>query len=184
LRPDFPGTHLVLCRQYLSEPRDPVRAIQEGKAAVEQEPQNLAYQADLGMAFINLDLEKQAKAIGERLASLAGTPQEKEIAASYGARLAEYLERKSRPAARVSLPAPESAPPAPAAPPVQVPTLKFSLSSYYAPLGQEVIQLVSEGKHEVAIRKVEKALAAASNAYDRKALQTLLDTLRGKRKLK
>jgi tetratricopeptide (TPR) repeat protein len=181
LHPDFPGTHLMLCRQYLSEPRDPVRAIQEGKAAVEGEPQNLAYQADLGMAFMSLDMEKQAKAIGEQLASLAGTPQEKQVSASYGARLAEYLERKSRPAARVSPPTPDPAPTAPTAPPGPIPALKFSLPSYYAPLGQEVIQLVSEGKQEVAIRKVGKALAAATNAYDRKALQTLLDTLRGKR---
>jgi hypothetical protein len=182
-RPDFPGTHLVRCRQYLSEPRDPVRAIQEGKAAVEGEPQNLAYQADLGLAFINLDMEKQAKALGEQLASLAGTRQEKQIAASYGALLAEYLERKSRPPARVSLPTPDPGPPAPTVP-GQIPALKFSLPSYYAPLGQEVIQLVREGKPEIAIRKVEKAVAAATNAYDRKALQTLLDTLRGKRKSK
>jgi hypothetical protein len=181
LRPDFPGTHLALCRQYTNEPRDPVRAIQEGKAAVRLEPQNLAYQADLGMAYINLDMELQAKAMGGQLASLANTPHGKQIAASYGTMLAQYLERKTRPTAQGPTSGSDPTSPPLMTAPSPVPAIKFSLPTYYAPLGREVLQLVSEGKQEVAIRKVEMAIAVATNAYDRRALQTLLDTLRGKR---
>jgi tetratricopeptide (TPR) repeat protein len=184
LRPDFPGTHLALSRLYLTEPRDPVRAIQEGKAAVGLEPQNLAHRADLGVAFINLDMETQAKAMGEQLVELARTPQEKQIAASYGALLAQYLEQKFKPAAQISPPAPDPAPLIPTTPPSQGQTIKFSLPSYYAPLGREVLQLVREGKLEVAIGRVEKALAAATNDYDGKALRTLLKDLRGRLKPK
>ena len=56
--------------------------------------------------------------------------------------------------------------------------LKFSLPTHLAPLGGEVLQLVSQGKDAEAIRKVEKALAQAQTAYDRKVLRTLLTTLR------
>ena len=181
LRPDFPGTHVGLCRQYASEPKDPARAIQEGRAAMALEPQNLGYRAELGLAFMRLDMAAEAEAIGEQLSNLARSPQEQQVAASYGIVLTQYLERASRPAPGVTKPVQEPDPGPPPAPSSRSVPIKFSLPSYYAPLGREVLLLISDGKPETAIRKVEQARAAATNDYDRRVLQTLLDTLRGRR---
>ena len=181
LRPDFPGTHVGLCRQYASEPKDPARAIQEGRAAMALEPQNLGYRAELGLAFLRLDMAAEAEAIGEQLSNLARSPQEQQVAASYGIVLTQYLERASRPTPGVTKPVQEPDPGPPPAPSSRSVPIKFSLPSYYAPLGREVLLLISDGKPETAIRKVEQARAAATNDYDRRVLQTLLDTLRGRR---
>lgn len=176
LRPDSPGVHMALCRQYTREPRDPAKAIQEGREAVELEPQNLAHRANLGHACMNLDLEKEATAIGDQLRQLAATEQEKQMAESYATTLAQFLERrKASLAANDSEPVRGNAqPPGPTAP------LKFSLPSHLAPLGGEVMQLVAEGKTGEAIRKVEKALAQARYPYDRTVLRKLLEILRGR----
>ena len=176
LRPDFPGIHMALCRQYSWAPRDPTRALQAGREAVLQDPQVLSYRFNLGIACINLDLENDAKAIGGQLNLLAVSPEEKQMAASYAANLAEYLSRRKAPEVGRGAVSPETGgttvSPRPSGP------LKFSLPTHLAPLGGEVLQLVSAGKDAEAIRKVEKALAQAQTAYDRKVLRTLLTTLR------
>ena len=182
LRPDFPGTHLVSCREYSHEPADPERAIQEGKAAVQVEPQNLAYRAELGLAFIRLDREAPARAIGAQLKAMAATPWEKQVAEFYEGSLAHYLTRKAQaatppPGVVAAAPGPEPAqPPGVSGQPPQA--LKFSLSSAYAPLGQEVLRLVQAGRTEVAVQKVQHALAKATNDYDRKSLGALLVALK------
>jgi tetratricopeptide (TPR) repeat protein len=178
LRPDFPGIHLALCRQYAVEPRNPEKALREGTTALELDPRNLANLANLGLVCLQLGLEGQAREIGERLGRQAFTESEKRIATSYQACLAPFLER-SQEANRA--PAPPDASPGhdPTQPRhSQGPPLTFSLPAYFAPLGQEVIQLVSADRINEAIGKVETALASAKNNYDRKVLRTLLETLR------
>jgi len=179
LRPDFPGLHMALCRQYTWEPRDSARALQAGRAAVELEPQNLALRANLGLACMSLELEKEAMAIGEQLRTMAFTEEERRMAGSYAQDLERFRERLRARAAEAALRAsrPEhekgtSSTVGPVAP------VKFSLPSHLAALGQEVIQLVSRGKTPEAIRKVEQALATSKYDYDRKALRALLRTLR------
>ncbi len=179
LRPDFPGIHMALCRQYAWEPRDPAKALQEGRTAVELEPQNLANRANLGIACMNLDLENEAKTIGSQLDQLATTQDDKRIAASYASGLAQFLERRRALASANVPPVPKPAPTVGAPPPVNLgPPLKFSLPTYLAPFGNEVLRLVAEGKTDEAIRKVKEALAGAKQAYDRRVLGSLLVTLR------
>jgi tetratricopeptide (TPR) repeat protein len=174
LRPDFPGIHMALCRQYSSDPRDPKKAVQEGMKAVELEPENLANRVNLGYACMNLGLEPEAKIIGSQLEKLASTRFEKQMAESYASSLQRFLARKGAQSelAAVSLPSSGELQQRPMEP------LKFSLPSYLAPLGNEVMQLDAEGKREEAIRRVEAALAKARYAYDRKPLKALLDALR------
>lgn len=180
-RPDFPGIHMALCWEYARDAKEPQKALQEGFEAVKLEPRDLAIRMNLGAVLMRMEREADAIKIWEQLAQMAQTATERERIGAYKTQLDQFLASRalgaSRPADMGAL-EPGGSREAPAQP------LKFSLPSYYAPLGQEVIQLVSEGKQEVAIRKVEKALAAATNAYDQKALQALLDTLRGKRKPK
>lgn len=185
LRPDFPGLHMALCRQYTWEPRDPARALQEGRAAVELEPRNLALRVNLGLACISLEQEQEATAIGEQLHSLAFTEEERRMAGSYAQDLEKFGERLRARAAegalRASRPEHEQGTSSTVGP---VAPVKFSLPAHLAPLGQEVIQLVSQGKTPEAIRKVEQALAAAKCDYDRKALRALLGNLRRSAPLK
>ena len=101
------------------------------------------------------------------------------MTADYAATLASFLERMKARAAEATQQAGRSAEDSRNSRPSPGPPLKFSLPSHLAPLGQEVIQLVSQGKTPEAIRKVEKAVAAAKYDYDRKALRALLGTLRG-----
>ena len=97
LRPDFPGIHMALCRQYSRSPKDPAKAIQEGAMAVRLDPENLIYRANLGSACMDLDQEKEAKFIGDQLTRLAQTKSEKRFAEAYSLNLAQYLEqRKAR----------------------------------------------------------------------------------------
>lgn len=180
LRPDFPGIHMALCRQYAWDPRDPAKAVLEGREAVELEPQNLASRANLGIACMNLDLEGDAKTIGSQLDQLATTQEDRRIAASYASGLAQFLERRRALASASVRPIPEPASKVGAPPPVNLgPPLKFSLPTYLAPLGNEVLRLVAEGKTDEAIRKVKAALAKAHYDYDRKVLRSLLKTLQG-----
>ena len=180
LRPDFPGTHMALCRQYSFEPRDPVRAIQEGRQAVELEPSQLAHHINLAIACLNLDLEPEAQAIAAQLRRLASTEAERRLVASYESRLAAFQERKQERAPdlipHLILPEPPGQPPPikPKAP------LKFSLPDYMAPLGREVMGLLAQDRGEEAIRRVEAALAKANNEYDRRALRGLLAALKGR----
>jgi hypothetical protein len=169
---------MALCRQYAWEPRAPAKALQDGREAVELEPQNLANRANLGIACMNLDLENDAKMIGSQLDQLATTQEDRRIAASYASGLAQYLERRKA-LASASIPSvPEPAPKVGTPPPVNLgPPFKFSLPTYMAPLGNEVLRLVAEGKTDEAIRKVKAALAKAHYDYDRKVLRSLLKTL-------
>ncbi len=177
LRPDFPGTHMALCRQYSWDPSDPAEALREGRLALEAEPQNFANRANFGQACMNLGLEREAKAIGAELRNAASDARERRIAASYGLALEQFLERRKAQAA----PPGEAAPASGQAQAQVPPRLNFSLPSHLAPLGAEVMQLVSTGALEEAIQKVEQAHARASYAYDKKALRTLLDLLRTRR---
>ncbi|HJV49678.1 MAG TPA: DUF1570 domain-containing protein [Geothrix sp.] len=178
LRPDFPGLHMARCRQYADDPRDPDRALAEGRAAVEAEPQNLATRANFGSVCMSLDLEAEAKLIGQQLGRLAATSQERAMVESYTASLAQFLERRKAEALVVPPAGGHGNAPFKSSN-VALP-LKFTLSSHLAPLGQEVMRLAGEGKTQEAIRRVEKALAKADNAYDRKTLRSLLDTLRAR----
>ena len=180
LRPDFPGIHMALCRQYSFEPRDPARALQEGRRAVELEPNQLAHRINLGVACLNLDLEAEAQAIAAQLRRLASSEAERRLVASYESRLAAFLERKQERVPDLMpdliLPGPPGQPP-PVKPTVP---LKFSLPDYMAPLGREVMGLLAQDRDAEAIRRVEAALAKAGNDYDRKALRGLLAALKGR----
>jgi hypothetical protein len=177
LRPDFPGIHMALCRQYSLEPRDPVRALQEGRQAVEAEPNQLGYRLNLGIACVNLDLEAEARAIGEQLQRLALSPAERQIAQSYAETLARYLAGKQ---AQSLAELPPGAATGPALRTRPVAPLKFSLPAHLAPLGQEVTGLVAQDRPGEAIARVEAVLAKAGNDYDRKALRGLLAALKGR----
>jgi len=177
LCPDFPAIHMALCQQYASAPRDPQRALKEGRLAVELEPQDLSHRANLGIACMNLGLEAEAKVMGDQLNRLAVNPMERNLAESYARMLVQFLERRQAQTQAASGPPPGEESPLPR--PAGVARLpKFSLPSYLAGLGTEVVQLVGQDRIDEAIRKVEAAKAKARYAYDRKALQNLLDILR------
>jgi tetratricopeptide (TPR) repeat protein len=182
LRPDFPAVHMALCRQYTWDPRDPAKVVQEGRAAVNLEPKNLANLANFGSACMSLDLEKDAREVGEALQRAATTQGEKGMAQSYQQAFGAFLERRKAPAAQPPNPGGESGA-SPSTASGAMPPFKYSLPSYLAPLGQEVLQLVEEGHLDEAIQKVEKAISKARYAYDRKALKPLLESLRARRSL-
>ena len=182
LRPDFPGTSMALCLLYSWNPRDPEKALQMGRAAVELEPQDLSNLANLGVACLNLGLEKEAEDVSRRLTGLALTREQRHMAASFAASLerfrAQRAERNAEPqASGLLVPGPAGTPTSPTSPQPPEP-LRFNLPSYLAPLGREVMALVAEGRTDEAIRKVEKALASAKQAYDRRVLRSLLESLR------
>jgi tetratricopeptide (TPR) repeat protein len=180
LRPDFPGIHMALCRQYSWNPKNPTESLREGRLAIEAEPQNFANRANFGQACMNLDLEKEARLIGAELQRTAANKGERQIADSYGKILIQFLERRKAQAVLPTEPPPVPDPSQPQAGP-DLPRLRFSLPSYLAPLGTEVMRLVGVGALEEAIQKVEKAIVQAHYAYDKKALRTLLATLRARR---
>jgi len=177
LRPDFPGTLMAICQQYSWSPRDPGKALEAGRRAVALEPQNLSNLFNLGIAYMNLGFEKEAQEVGAQLTSFALTQTEKLMAETYAASLDRFRTawkaRSSEPPATGPMDAKE-----PPVHPVPVESLRFSLPSHLAPLGREVIALVGEGRTDQAMGKVEKALAAAKQDYDRQVLGSLLETLR------
>lgn len=183
LRPDFPGIHMALCRQYSWTPKNPTECMREGRLAVAAEPQNFANRANYGQALMNLDREEEAKLIGVELQRSASNEDDRRITDSYRQILDQFLERRQ---AQPVLPT-EPTPVADTSRP-QVGTdrarLKFSLPSYLAPLGTEVMQLVGAGALDEAIQRVEKAIAQAHYAYDKKALRALLATLRTRKGVK
>lgn len=179
LRPDFPGTLMAICQQYSWRPRDPDKALKAGRRAVELEPQNLSNLFNLGIAYMNLGFEKEAQEVGTQLTSSALSQTERLMAASYAESLDRFRTlwkaRSNEPPAPGPIDAKE-----PSVPPNPVESLKFSLPAHLAPLGREVIALVGEGRTDQAMRKVEKALATAKQAYDRQVLGSLLETLRNR----
>jgi len=146
---------------------------------VELEPQNLSNLFNLGIAYLNLGFEKEAQEVGTQLTSSALSQTEKLMAASYAESLDRFRTlwkaRRNEPPAPGPMEAKE-----PSVHPNPVESLKFSLPSHLAPLGREVIALVGEGRTDQATRKVEKALAAAKQDYDRQVLGSLLETLRNR----
>lgn len=175
LRPDFPDIHMALSRQY-EQQRDAAGVLREGKAGVALDPSNLFNRVNLGYACLNLDLEDEAKAIGEQLNRLARTQDERMLADRFGASLAEHLSRKrARALERLEVGGAQGSPSTVKVP--QARPLKFSLPSHLAPLGAEVLKLAAEGKVSEAVAKVQKAMAQAKYPYDRKALKALLDSL-------
>jgi tetratricopeptide (TPR) repeat protein len=180
LCPDFPATHMALCRQYTWDPRDPAKAVEEGRMAVALDPKNLTNLVNLGHICMNLDLEKDAQAIGEALNRSATSSNDQMLAKAYEHSLAVFLEGRKVSAMAPSAVnhAPDPFPHTHAGSDVSI---KFSLPSHLAPLGQEVMQLVSKGQLDEAIRKVEAALPKAHYDYDRKALRSLLKSLQARR---
>ncbi|NWJ42400.1 MAG: DUF1570 domain-containing protein [Geothrix sp.] len=177
LRPDFPGTHMALCQQYSWSPRDPDKALQAGRKAVELEPQNLSSLFNLGVACMNLGLEKEAEEVGHQLAGFAMTQVERRMAATYAASLDRFRAQRNARSNEPLVPGLVDAKELPVRP-VPLEPLKFSLPSHLASLGREVTDLVGEGRTDEAMRKVEKALAGTKQAYDRRVLGSLLETLR------
>ena len=175
LCPDFPGIHMLLCREYAREPKQAAKAIEEGRQAVELDPQNLSYRANLGYACMSLNLVPQAKAIAAQLNVLALNPLEKMLNQKYTADLKRFLDQREAKVAE-----PLSAMPTNESPSGGIESLKFRLPESLAPLGREVLHLVGDGKSLEAIKKVEAALSKARNEWDRKALQAMLDKLRTK----
>jgi tetratricopeptide (TPR) repeat protein len=176
-RPDFPGIHMALCWEYARDAKEAERALQEGFEAVKLEPRDLALRMNFGAVLMRMEREADAKKIWEQLAQMAQTVAERERIGSYKTQLDQFLARRAQGASRspgMGTPEPGGSREA------SVQPLKFSLPSYLEPLGREVLRLVSEGKTDEAIRKVEKALAEAKYPYDRKALQPLLETLRAR----
>ena len=173
LRPDHPGIHMALSRQHARDPKGALRALAEGREAVALDPGNLTYLANLGTTCLNLDLEPEAVAIGERLERLATGPKERELSAAYATALARFqaAQKVARTEGGGVAPVPEQPPAA---------RLRFSLPSHLASLGTEVQGLVAAGRTGEAIRKVEQALAKANYAYDRTSLRALLTTLRAR----
>ena len=179
LRQDFAGIHMLLCQAYSRDPRTAAKALEEGRFAVELEPWNLSHLANLGFACLSLDLEADARAIGDKLNRLASGPAEKQMARSYADSLGQFLEQKQAQADQLATP-PEMEPlrPGRPQPASQRGGLKFSLPSHLTPLGQEVLKLRLAGKTAEAIRKVQAALKRSQNDWERKILRTLLAQLK------
>lgn len=185
LRPDFPGIHIQLCFAYSIDPAKAALALEAGQRAIRLDPQNLAFRANLGIACMNLGREAEASAIADQLTKLAREPWEKAMADEYGVQLGQYLERRKAwlaEAERSRAPGPEAQPIPTTLPTASRRPLKFQLPGNLAALGQEVLKLVSEGKHAEAIGKVESTLARTKGDYDRKALGKLLEQLRAVRR--
>lgn len=181
LRPDFPGIHMLLCMEYSKDPSKAAEALEAGKLAVELEPQDLTFRANLGLAYMNLNLESQAKTIGDQLNTLARTQQEKFIADQYAVSLSHFIDRRKAQMAHIANNAGGGSTPGSTTPaPVYMPSksIKFRPSENLVPLWKEVLQLLRKGKTAEAAQKVEAALSKAQTKYDRKALQDLLDQLR------
>jgi tetratricopeptide (TPR) repeat protein len=175
LRPDYPGLHWALCRQYAEDPKAAERAIQEGIEAVKLDPGDLYLRMNFGAVLLRLDRTEAATRIGEQLDQMAQTTAERGRVAAYKAQLDDFLARRSQAATG------KGAPGADAALLDQGQPLKFSLPSNWAELGREVQLLVLQGELDQAIQKVERAVSRAGSAYEKKALNALLAQLRGRK---
>jgi tetratricopeptide (TPR) repeat protein len=182
LRPDFPGTYMALCQQYSWNPKDPDKALQAGRKAVELEPQNLSSLFNLGIVCMNLGLEKEAEEVGGQLASFALTQAEKRMAATYAASLdrfrAQRHARNDEPP--VEVPGPVEAKDLPARP-VSIEPLKFWLPDTLAGLSREVQAAVMQGRLDEAIELVKAAIPKAKGPYEKPSLKALLDHLKARK---
>ncbi len=172
LRPDSPGLHWALCWQYAEDPKLAERAIQEGIEAVRLDPRDLFLRMNFGTLLMRLDRPEDATRIWEQLNQMAQTAAEQRRVATYKSQLEDYLARRTQAATDQAAQGTDQAPS------VVVQPLKFSLPSNWAELGRAVQQLVLQGELDQAIRKVEQAVARAGSAYEKKALNALLDQLR------
>lgn len=182
LNPTFSGTWMALCRQYSRAPRDPDKALQAGRKALDLEPRNLAHWANFGVACMNLGHPQEAQDVAVHLDQMAASSQERAFAASYRSQLERYQQMvASRSASAPTqdlepLPAPGQAANA-REEGVARPGLHFRLPASLNDLGQEVINLVGQGETKTAIKKVEAARKAAKSDYERQCLTTLLGQL-------
>lgn len=92
LSPDFPGIHMLLCREYAKDPKQAAKALEEGRRAVELDLQNLSYRANFGYACMRLNLAPQAEAIGSQLNELSRSPMEKFQSERYAAALKRFQD--------------------------------------------------------------------------------------------
>jgi Flp pilus assembly protein TadD len=175
LRPDSPGLHWALCWQYAEDPKTAERAIQEGIEAVKLDPRDLFLRMNLGAVLMRLDQPEGATRIWEQLDQMAQTAGERRRVAAYKAQLDDYLARRTQSATN------QGALGADEASLVLRQPLKFSLPANWAGLGRDVQSLVLQGELEQAIQKVEKAVARAGSAYEKKALNALLAQLRDRK---
>lgn len=178
LQPENPDVHILLCRFLASEPGGAERALEAGRRALELEPENPHLWANFGYVCMNLNLEAQAKTVGERLAVMREHPRDGSVNDQYQLDLTRFLKFREQVAKTRTVVAEEPSSSGPV--PVQRSPLKFSLPNYYASLGQTVMGLSWQGKDAEAIPLVEAALAKAKYDFDRKALRTLLERLKAR----
>lgn len=103
------------------------------------------------------------------------------MADSFARELAEHQNHRRREAEHPATPSASSvtgSPPGIQAEPLRR-SLKFRLPEKHQGLGRAVLARVAEGREQDAIALVKGALAKATSAEDRKALQELLAQLRG-----
>jgi hypothetical protein len=178
--------HFLLCQFLAGEPGDTGRALEAGRRALELEPENPRLWANFGYLCMNMNQEGSAKFVGERLAAMPALPHDAHVNDQYQANLVRFLKSREGMQAPQGQDSPEPPPtPADATRPDTVVTvsrssLKFSLPSHYASLGQTVMGLSAQGKDAEAIPLVEAALAKAKYDFDRKALRTLLERLKAR----
>jgi hypothetical protein len=203
LRSDIPWVHSMLGTTLAQDPARASQAIQEARKAVDLEPIEGYLRANLGVTFMILGQEEGARSVGETLTHQARDAQDRALASAYGKQLDGWLaRRKARaeaikqqtiqeeaikqaealeaarkaPSVRSSL---SRAPRRPNHPPVTTP-FHFSLPDRLAPLGQDVLVLVSQRKLKAAQEKVRKALAQPCTPEERRALEWLSSQLKAR----
>jgi tetratricopeptide (TPR) repeat protein len=178
LFPDFPGTWMALCRQYAMAPRDQKKAMEAGRRALDLEPRNLVNWMNFGSTCMALDLEPAAKEVGNRLKRMASDSTERQLAEAYALQLDRFEADRQQRLQPPGIPTSQATPgmDQPLGPPR---ALKLNLPSNLAPLGQEVLLLLNEGKLDEAIRKVEGARKRVASGYERNSLKALLNLLQG-----
>lgn len=186
LEPDFPGTHMALCRFYSKDPREAEKAIQAGRMAIQLAPSDLAMHLNFGSVLMVLGREAEAKDIGAQAARMADEAWERQALASYQAELARFLEYRAAVAKvpEVQPPAaPESGPSTPPNRPTRpgVKPLKFWLPDSLAGLNRQVQAALAQGQLDEAIQLVQAAIPKAKGPYEKPSLKALLDHLKGRR---
>jgi len=184
LEPDFPGTHMALCRFHSKDPREAEKAIQAGMAAIKLAPSDISMRLNFGGVLMALGRETEAKDIGDQVARMAGEAWERQASASYQAQLARFLEYRAAMAKAAEVPSPPAAPESgPSTPPTRpgVKPLKFWLPDSLASLHKEVQAAVMQGRLDEAIQLVQAAISKAKGPYEKPSLKALLDHLKGRK---
>jgi len=189
LEPDFPGTHMALCRFHSKDPREAEKAIEAGKAAVKLAPSDITMRLNFGDVLMALGRETEAKEVGDQVARMAGEGWERQAVASYRQQLAHFLEYRAALTKATKAPPSEpgpSVPPGRLDPPTQpsrigVKPLKFWLPDSLAGLHKEVQAAVMQGRLDEAIQMVQAAIPKAKGPYEKPSLKALLDHLKGRK---